>query len=39
MQCIIIESSRLAAEFDQSDSIRLSEDLDPETFKCFLHFL
>ena len=36
---IYTQSSRLAAEFGQGDSIRLSEDLDPETFKCFLHFL
>jgi hypothetical protein len=32
-------SGYLAAEFGQGDSIRLSEDLNPETFKCFLHFL
>ena len=33
------QSSGLAAEFGQGDSIRLSEDLNPETFKCFLRFL
>jgi hypothetical protein len=37
---IYTQSSRLVAEFGQGDSLRLSsEDLDPETFKCFRHFL
>lgn len=36
---ICARSSRLAAEFGNSDSIHLSDDLDPETFKCFLQFI
>lgn len=32
-------SSRLEDDVSGVESIRLSDDLDPETFKCFLHFL
>ncbi|XP_057377892.1 uncharacterized protein LOC130699686 [Daphnia carinata] len=32
-------SSRLARDISRVDSIRLNDDWDPDTFKCFLHFL